>query len=446
MNRLRIRLTDQKRFVCSAALAAVLVLLAGGAKALATTNAVWCVPNTKISTACTSGDGKAHIQDAVSAASPGDIILVGPGHYNETVDIQASNMSIFGAQAGKDARVDRNDPSKESIVDASGTPYGSGNGAAFYVNEQNVVIDGFTIQGGTTGNAASGIYVSGENAQILNNVIQNNAVGVYLDWEEAVLIEYNLFKTNNKPTAGSWDYDVVGMAGFGIAGGLEDGDAISENAFEGNLAAAMYSYDSYEGAVTENTSKDDGSFVFFYNCQYTVFSHNQGQDFGAKGFLPVYSTYDADAAIDLVYYNYQLQINDNDLEEGNTAGYNGIAFNSTITPPDYVCEYCQVSGNTIKRFPGNGIVAEPYSSSATLYYSIISRNYVEDNGNDGILIGLAPDNEYNSLFDNKMEGNHVFDCADDTTGPLTLGTYNTWFNNSGGLRYPTGLCVPVRLP
>jgi hypothetical protein len=445
MNRLRIWSNSGKRFLAAAALAAVLVLLAGGANALAATNTVWCVPNTSISPACTSGAGKTHIQDAVNAASEGDVILVGPGYYHETVEVEEENLTILGAQAGNDARVGRYDPSKESIVDASPGASGNGNGAAFYLDDEYEVIDGFTLQGGTSGNAASGIYIDDEYEQILNNIFQNNAVGIYDDGEDYNLIEYNLFKTNNKPQAGSWDNYIAGLSGFGIAGETEEGTSITENAFEGNLAAAMFLYYGEYTEINNNTSKDDGSFLACYDCEYTFFDHNQGQDFGAKGFLPLPYTSPsspADAAIDLLYYNYVMQINDNVLECGKAANYNGIAF-STIAGVDYVCEYCQVSNNTITGFAGSGIAAEPYESEATLYYSFISRNDVENNGKDGILIGYSEYNEYNSLFDNKAKGNAVFDCADDTSNSLTLQTYNTWINNSGPLSYPTGLCTPV---
>jgi parallel beta-helix repeat protein len=431
-----------------AAVAALLVLLAGGANLLAKT--VWCVPTVNVNASCTTATTKAHIQDAVYAASAGDVIVVGPGTYNETVDVDVEDLSIFGAQAGQDARWGRYNPAQESIVDASGTPYGGGGGAAFFIDEYNVVIDGFTIQGGTTGGYASGIYVDGENPQILDNIIQNNAVGIYFYEAWGTLVEYNLFLTNNWLVAGADDYYFAGLRGFGIAGYYPYYDvSITENAFEGNLAAAMAIYYSYYGLeINHNTSKADGSFVVCSDCGEVFIDHNQGKDFGAKGFLPINSTNNADGAIDLIYENEYIQINDNTLKGGKTSGYNGIAFSnlnwyegSTTYAPDYVCEYCQVSNNTIVGFGGNGIVAEPVASDATLYYSMISRNVVVDNGNDGILIGAAPDNYYNSLFDNKAKDNHVFDCADDTTGSLTLGTADTWFNNIGSLSYPTGLCA-----
>jgi parallel beta-helix repeat protein len=218
-------LNNRKHFLFSAALTAVLLLFAGGAKALAATNTVWCVPNTSISAACTSGMGKTHIQDAVYApAQSGDVILVGPGYYNETVDVNVSYLYIFGAQAGRDAR-NRHESWKESIVDASPGASGAGHGAAFHIEpgEYNVVIDGFTIQGG---NAAAGIDGSGiyldDGAymiQILNNIIQNNAIGLCMNNSSYDLVEYNLFQNNNNGISGS---GVVypafnGRSGVGIA-------------------------------------------------------------------------------------------------------------------------------------------------------------------------------------------------------------------------------------
>jgi parallel beta-helix repeat protein len=434
-------------------MAVLIVLFAGGANALA--NTVWCVPSASLNPACTAATTKPHIQDAVSAASNSDVIVVGPGHYNETVLITTGLISIFGAQAGRDARVDRNNPANESIVDASGTPYGSGGGAAFLVEVPNVVIDGFTIQGGgvtngTPGAYASGIFLKGWNLiQILNNIIQNNAVGVYVYGSSPVLVEYNLFKTNNAGAAGSSATDIAGTAGFGIVAYNNSGNAITENEFEGNLAAAV-GLDQVGGSeVTKNTSKNDGSFAVFHQSVRCYFSHNQGRDFGAQGFLPLPGVgpsglpRHADAAVDIGLGNGSLQVNDNDLEEGKTSNYSGIAF-TTILGTGGACGFCEVTNNRVKRFAGNGIVAEASSGTGTLFASGISGNNVEHNGNDGILIEAAAVafNGANLLLDNEAEGNSVNDCEDDTTGTSTAGTANVWFNNIGSLSSPAGLCAP----
>jgi parallel beta-helix repeat protein len=439
--------------------AAVWVLLVGGTDALAATNTVWCVPDTSISALCTAGKGKPHISDAATSGlnpdlAEGDVILVGPGYYHESVYVDTTNVYIFGAQAGNDARVGRNDLWKESVVDASLGAYGNGGGAAFYLETDNEVVDGFTIEGGTSGAYGSGIYEEDDTGvQILNNIIQNNAVGVYLYEGTSNLVEYNLFKTNNTPQAGPSIDFVAGKSGFGIAGEFGPysyfGTSITENAFQGNKAAAVWLWEATGTEITKNTSEKDGSFFVCVACESTSFDHNRGQDFAPQqGFkIPLTSSPGpADAAVDLLYYAYGMQINDNVLEGGKTATYNGIAF-STIAGIDdvydTVCDYCQVSNNTICDFKGNGIVAElPPDGNATLEYSQVSKNDVENNGGDGILIegNYSTNNGYNALFENKAKDNRGLDCKDNTYGSFTLGTYDTWFNNSGNMSSPLTLC------
>jgi hypothetical protein len=441
-------LNNRKRFVISAALAAVFAVLAGGANALATT--VWTVSKASSNTTCSSITVPPvttcnTIGSAVGAATNGDVIVVGPGKYNESLTITVP-LSIFGAQAGKDARVDRHDSSKESIVDASETT----NGTAFLVQANFVVIDGFTIQGGTAGDYASGIWLQERrfSPQVLNNIIQNNAVGVFLDFPWVALIEHNLIKTNNEGTAGTNDsfigWSIVGTAGYGIAGtpspGL-GGATITENEFTGNRAAAMYLYEDSYSAITRNTSENDGSFVIFSRCNYTQFSHNQGRNFGADGVLPLPGSIYAGAAIEIDIFNQVLEINDNHLEGGKAPISNGIAFTNILgTSPSL---HCKVNNNRINRFPGNGIVAE--DGTGTVYDSWISGNQVEDNGQDGILVEgpVSLYNYGNFLFENEAKGNHVNDCEDDTTGAGPLGT-NTWLSNTGNLSSPTGLCTSGR--
>jgi len=482
MIRLHIRLNNRKRFVISAAMGALLVLVVGGANALANNYTVWTVSKASTNPTCLYPTPTTcnTIQTAVTAASKGDVIVVGPGHYYETVNISKPNLYLLGAQAGNDAREDRHGP--ESIVDATNqttAPPAGGGGAAFYVNANNVVIDGFTIQGGgvtaaTPGTNASGIYVTvlGNVSQILNNIIQNNAIGLYFAFSSPynsyfVLVKHNLFKTNNAGASGANTAPLAGGKGFGIVGYVPaDGTDITENKFIGNKATAILLAGSSNTvvcsnvAITENTSYEDGSFVVLGYCYNVIFSRNRGKNFGGQGLLPVLGPYEATAAVEAVAYNQALQINDNDLGEGRVSGYNGIDF--VGQGAKYACYMCQVSNNRIKRFSGNGIVAEAAECASTLQWSGISGNDIEDNGEDGILIGATPCtipsspynqyNEYISLVDNEAQGNGVNDCEDDTTGgghtPIgTLGTANTWFNNIGNLSYPTGpppLCTPGR--
>jgi len=417
-------------------MAAVFVVLAGGANALATT--VWTVSKASSNPACSPSAFTCNtIGSAVGAALAGDVIVVGPGTYNEYVDITKS-ITLLGARAGNDARIDRHDPSKESIVNAlSGQD-------AIDVYDANVVIDGFTVQG-AAGNH-SGIMVEEDTGsyttRLLNNILQKNTAGVYLYYSHyGNVVEHNLFRNNSSESS---------LAGYGILIYYSAYDLINENEFTGNKTAAIYAdWYMYYGTITNNTSENDGAFVVFaYQNIGVKFCHNHGKNFGRGAFSGA-----GDAAVAIGdntypqdYNNEYLDISDNDLENGEAPIVNGIAF-TTFLGTSAVPSYVNVTNNRIKGFPENGIVVEQSGGVGTLFGagSYIVGNEVSDNGNDGILIeGASP--SYNtgiSLFGNEAEGNHMYDCQDTSSGAGPLGA-NTWWNNAGNLSSPNGLCTPGR--
>ena len=442
MNRLRITLKDGRRFVYPAAMAAVLVLLAGTANAQVLT--VRCVPSHTISSSCYVPPTEyTTISAAVGAAVSGDIILVGPGTYKEYVTIGTDSLSLFGAQAGRDAREDRDDPKKESIVDATGTGY-----PTITISAPYVVVDGFTIQGGTgVFPSSGGISLSGSlGTQVLNNIIQANSTGVLLTGAAGNVVERNRIKNNNGGAGQAVGCGVAALGGSFLS--------ISDNEFVGNHAAAiLMAPGCLFATITNNTSENDGSFAVFLGTTGNLFSHNRGRKFGAQGALPVFCdgscSVDADAAVDIGFGNEFLEVSHNDLEEGEGSISHGIAFTPVFGSSGGDSEGVVVKNNTIVGFKGNGIVAETDTTiSPTLgmtRYSSIVGNEVRDNGLAGISIaGAGVYNTNISLFDNEAEGNHVFDCHDTSTGTGTLGTGNTWLNNTGNLSYPTGLCTPGR--
>src|SRR5207249_11094654 len=88
--------------------------------------------------------------------------------------------------------------------------------AGFLVTAGGGVIDGFTVQGATEGNSnGGGIDLKGgaspaSGARILNNIIQNNAVGLYLNFEgfaavTGVVIQRNQFRNNTVMAVGFGD-------------------------------------------------------------------------------------------------------------------------------------------------------------------------------------------------------------------------------------------------
>src|SRR5581483_7708522 len=138
------------------------------------------------------------IQAAVNAATAGAIINVDAGTYPELVTVSKS-LTIRGAQAGVDARsTPRLNGVPESIITGAPTTTGTIT-SAFYITANDVVIDGFTVQGQTSvGSYGAGIVIAPNKAgtQIQNNIIQNNIAGMYLannSTTDPAVIQRNLF-------------------------------------------------------------------------------------------------------------------------------------------------------------------------------------------------------------------------------------------------------------
>jgi beta propeller repeat protein/parallel beta-helix repeat protein len=103
------------------------------------------------------------IQEAVNNSSSGDVILVLPGIYNETLDVKVEDLSILSESENPE----------DTVV------------AAFIVNANNVTISGFYISGGIegidcfncvfSGNFCSGISLN-SGGELTNVTIANNTI------------------------------------------------------------------------------------------------------------------------------------------------------------------------------------------------------------------------------------------------------------------------------
>jgi len=138
------------------------------------------------------------ITAAIASASPGNIIQVPAGIYNENLDINKS-LKLRGAQWGNCAL------SRTGAETVISCPNGIG------VNASNVTIDGFTIQDQDGANAALApgygfaVYMVPPNTgtQLLNNIIRNNTLGTGLSnagfFPAQVNINCNWYDANNTP-------------------------------------------------------------------------------------------------------------------------------------------------------------------------------------------------------------------------------------------------------
>lgn len=119
----------------------------------------------------TTGDGSAAnpfrtVQKGIDVASSGDTVFVQPGVYQERINLK-SGVTVQGTSADN------------TIIDGQ-----QGGVVVKAVNVNGSTLNGFTIQGGRSGNEGGGIYVANStNVQILNNHITGNVTdGV---WEQS---------------------------------------------------------------------------------------------------------------------------------------------------------------------------------------------------------------------------------------------------------------------
>jgi len=350
------------------------------------------------------------IQAAVTAAASGDIVLVGPGTYNEQVTITQDDLSLFGAQAGNDAQKGRGDAKKESTVNSAS--------GAFVVNGNRVILDGFTIQGANDHQAIVG---NKDGLKVFNNIIQENSgvngMGLFTQGKSNLLVRRNLFKNET----------------YGVFAATTTNAIVSDNTFNGNNSSSFnatainFNTNCSNITVTNNQGDNNQTFIVIGpNTTNVEFSHNQGSHFSGS-------------AVYVTGANDQLVISDNDLDQGS---FRGIKFNQdfgagTIT-------HATVSYNSIRHMGTYGIfVQNPTdtgSAMPTLSSSVIVGNAVSDSGIDGIFVDAG--NSGNLLTQNTSKGNKGFDCHDASTGSGTSGTGNTWFSNLGKTSSPLGLCLP----
>jgi conserved repeat domain/conserved repeat domain len=183
----------------------VICVLTGFGGATAWAAGPWFVSNAgNDGSSCLSpGAACLTINGAIGKASAGDTINVAAGTYNESVSV-TKTLTLHGAQAGVDARTRS---AAESVINNTCGPV--------QIRADNVVLDGFTVQGSTQSDPCflAGIWTNpGQTGtqgghQILNNIVQNNISGIELDSTcvNSTLVQFNLLQNNNNsgPASGN---------------------------------------------------------------------------------------------------------------------------------------------------------------------------------------------------------------------------------------------------
>ncbi|MEP7339088.1 MAG: hypothetical protein ABI977_15235 [Acidobacteriota bacterium] len=250
-----IKLIKSQHLVSLAVLISAAVLAAGpGAQLMRSAKAMATL------TVCSVGCSSTTINGAITLANPGDTISVAPGTYNEIVLVNKANLTINGANAGVNACSGTR--GAESIVNNTG--------GGFAITANGSSINGFTVQGVTGLPFNSGIFIANTvtGAQILNNIVQNNVIGISPSGSN-ILIQGNNIRDNNNPGAASG-------SGIYTDAGLTN-STINNNCFSNNqnvstniIGAPCFGSAITGNSVTNNTVTSGGPFYFLGGTNLTI--------------------------------------------------------------------------------------------------------------------------------------------------------------------------------
>jgi hypothetical protein len=364
------------------------------------------------------------IQSAVDKARRGDTIKVCPGRYEETVTVKEPDLTIKGANAGRDAT--RHGRGRESIV--AGLP-GTMVPGLVQLLADDITWDGFTILGapGALDNPP-GMYTSptASGYLIRDTIFQDNGNGIHLGASGAhsTLICRNRFVANNEFEGATGAYGIYSNEGARRV-------LITSNRFERHNAAAIFLGD--QGAqprqrdvrIEHNKSVRDMSFATIFNSRRVRVTSNWIR---ARVNEPPF-TDDPASAIFIGARNDDIVVQKNKVK---SASGNGIDISNTgedgptDTPPENVV----VRKNKVANTELAGIAV---SATGAGEYQVLA-NRSRNNTKFGIQFG--PATAGGTVTGNTALDNGQFDCLDESTGPK-----NTWTGNTGRTADPPAICA-----
>jgi len=176
------------------------------------------------------------IQEAVDAASPGDIVLASAGTYYENVIIDKT-LSLIGEGAN-------------TIIDGNGT------GTVVSLIADNVYVSWFTIQNGED----YGILLRSDGNTILGNAITKNIFdGIQVSQSNHNKIIQNKISDNGDGPLGlRW--------GVGIGLSNSNSNIISNNLISNNVFGGISLGSSYDNIVNYNSITNESTGISLDNC------------------------------------------------------------------------------------------------------------------------------------------------------------------------------------
>ncbi len=234
-------------------------------------SAIWILnfPTSNASKTFTVPQDYPTINEAISHASEGDVILVRAGVYYENLQINKS-ISIVGEDAHNTI-----------LIGAGGIERGAN--SVIEITADKVNVSGFTIKSlkySNTSYYATGINIQGDHATITGNIIQNNYYGIFCSIQSYTKISKNTITANLKDGIrflGS-SYNNIseneitenGVSGIAMEGYL---NTIAKNRIENNYRGIGFG-SSYSVIFGNLIASNIESGLFFAGSQNIVSSND----------------------------------------------------------------------------------------------------------------------------------------------------------------------------
>jgi parallel beta-helix repeat protein len=349
------------------------------------------------------------IQEAVDAASPGAVIRVCPGVYEDNVDVNKANVIILGPKNGQNGTRAVTEATEAIIRTDSG-----GVGGKMRLTAHGVAVDGFLFED-VEDDAALATAATASGYHIRSNIFRSSVFGLYLNsnGSQQTLVEKNLFGDNNDPGAanGNGIYSDQGLSSA----------LIRNNAFNENLNAGILLTEANtvtrNVVIKGNTSEDDTTFVNLFNVSSVEIRGNTTNDTDDDN--------DTEQGCAI-----RAESSDGVFVRGNTiqnAPFSGICVREGTFN-------MRIRDNTVTGSEAAGIdVRTDVPGGATVFENTTNNNVERG-------IHLQAGTSENRIETNTATGNGT-DCDDDTTGTNRAGVANLWdTDNDGGTSTPAGLC------